>query len=326
MLRQKDRFEEIRTKIAAVAANASESDLRGVDQIITQAKVGDYQSEKLALTPPVAAVLFLKHNSHNRDWKGQWSLELLRRLESGQWKNNGDTLRFYKDGTVADAQNRLAMIALSGKIVDIIAVYGLNRDAILTIDNGKARYASDAAKLDGVEAAAEKERIVKLTSSYLVRMGNRDAELRSEAEVNEAIRANNGDLTTALSVAEDTCEGIVSPKLKRIEGATLTYLMTKYGKWPLATVKEKLALLQTGVSKDGEADPLFQAAKLIEKSRQATNRKEKLTTNRQLGIAVFAIQQVERGIKAISSAKLREVVKTAVPHPDYPAGNGDGNE
>ena len=317
-----EKFEDIRTKIAAIAAGASESDRREVDQIIKQAKTGDYQSEKATMTPGMAALLFLNHNPYNRDWKGSWSVELLRRIENSEWRANGDPVRFYKEGVLADAQNRLAAMALGGKVLDVIIVYGIERDAILTIDGGKPRYASDAAKLDGVESAAEKERIVKMAASYLVRSGKHHEQLHSEMEVSREMRTHNRDLDTAISLAEQTSEGIVTPKLKRLEAATVAFLMMR-GKWPVATIKEKLKVFQTGVSEEGSDDPFYVAAKLIDKSRQALNKRDKLSTTRQLGMVIYAMVQAEKGIKAISSSKFRDAVKTESPSFAYPVDNND---
>lgn len=317
-----EKFEDIRTKISAVAAEASESDRREVDQIITQAKVGDYQAEKATMTPGMAALLFLNHNPYNRDWKGAWSVELLRRIESSEWRANGDPVRFYKEGVLADAQNRLAAIALGGKVLDVIIVYGIEREAILTIDGGKPRYASDAAKLDGIESAAEKERIVKIASSYLVRAGKRNEQLHSEVEVSREMRTHNRDLDTAISIAESISEGIVAPRLKRLEAATVAFLLMR-GKWPIATIKEKLKVFQTGLSEEGSDDPFYVAGKLIEKSRQALNKRDKLTTARQLGMVIYAMVQAEKGIKAISSSRFRDAVKTESPSFAYPIGNDE---
>ncbi len=312
-----NKFDEVRTKIAAVAATASETDRREVEQIIAQAKVGDYQSEKIAATPGMAALLFIEHNPYNRDWKGTWSLELARRLEEAQWESNGDTIRFYRDGVLADGQNRLAAIALFGKVVEVIVVYGLNRKAILTVDGGKTRYASDEAKLAGIDNAKSKETIVKMASRYLVKAGNKNAELRSEVEVSREIAVNNRDLETAINLGLESGEKVAKPTLKPIPASTIAYLMMK-GKWPLATIKERLHVFQTGFSQEGGDDPFFIAAKLIERSQAATNRRDKLTTTKELGVVLYAMLQREKGIKAVSSAKFRDAVKNQVPGIDYP--------
>ena len=312
-----NRFDEIRTKIAAVAATASQTDRREVEQIVTQAKVGDYQSEKSAVTPGMAALLFIEHNPYNRDWKGAWSLELLRRMEEGQWEANGDTVRFYRDGVIADGQNRLGAIALFNKVVDVIIVYGLNRKAILTVDGGKTRYASDEAKLSGIDNATAKEKIIKMAASYQVKSGNKTAQNRSEVEVSREIAANNRDLETAINLGLESGDKVAKPALKPLPASTVAYLMIK-GKWPLATIREKLSLFQTGVSADGGDDPFFVAVKLIERSQAATNRRDKLSTTKELGIVLYAMLQRERGVKAVSTAKFRDAVKHQVPPVDYP--------
>lgn len=312
-----NKFDEVRTKIAAVAATASDTDKREVEKIIAQAKVGDYQSEKVAMTPGMAALLFIEHNPYNRDWKGTWSLELLRRMEEGQWEANGDTVRFYRDGVIADGQNRIAAIALFGKVVELIIVYGLNRKAILTVDGGKTRYASDEAKLSGIDNAKAKETIVKMAAAYQVKAGHKAAQIRSEVEVSREIAANNRDLETAINLGLDSGDRVAKPILKPIPAATVAYLLIK-GKWPLATIKERLQLFQSGVSQEGGDDPFFVAAKLIERSQAATKTHDKLTTTKELGVTIYAMLQREKGVRAVSSAKFRDAVKHQVPAIDYP--------
>jgi hypothetical protein len=309
--------DDIRNQIAAIAASALDNDRRQASQIIAQARVGDYESEKASMTPGTAAIIFIEHNPHNRDWKPPWSQELVRRMDLGQWEPNGDTIRFYQDGALADGQNRLAAIALSGKTIEVIIVYGLARKAIVTIDGGKPRYASDAAKLSGIDNAKRKEQIIKAAASYLVRSGHKDAQLRSEAEVAREISVNNPDLETAINLGIASKENIVTPTLKEFQAQTVAYLMLKGG-WPIVRIREKLAVFQSGVSAEGESSPFFVAAQFIERSRAATNKREKLTTTRELGVVMFAMVESEKGTRALGKQKFRDAVKKAVPEPEYP--------
>jgi hypothetical protein len=315
--RLEQRLEELRTKIAAIAAKATEAERRKVDQIISQARVGDYQAEKETLTPAIAAILFLEVNPHNRDWRPEWTEELVRRLNTGQWQNNGDTIRFYQDGAMADGQNRCAAIALSGQTVDVILVYGLKREAITTIDDGKPRYASDAAKLDGINNAKRKESIIKWTASYLVRAGQKDAQLRSETEIKAAIVANNVLLDSAIELGIESRENIVTPILKEPQAQLAAYLML-VGKWPVQLIREQLTLFQTGKSTEGENSPYFVAGQMIERSRISSSKRAKLSATKETGIVIFAMLEAQKGTKALGSQKFRDAVRKEVPRPDYP--------
>jgi len=65
---KQSRADDVRTKIAAVAANATATDRRIVADILTRAATGEYGSSTFDITPGVAALLFLEHNPHNRDF------------------------------------------------------------------------------------------------------------------------------------------------------------------------------------------------------------------------------------------------------------------
>jgi hypothetical protein len=156
-----------------------------------------------------------------------------------------------------------------------------------------------------------------MAASYLVKAGNKTAQIRSEVEVSREIAANNRDLETAINLGLESGDKVAKPALKPIPASTVAYLMIK-GKWPLATIKEKLGLFQTGVSAEGGDDPFFVAVKLIERSQAATNRRDKLTTTKELGIVLYAMLQREKGVRAVSTAKFRDAVKHQVPAVDYP--------
>jgi hypothetical protein len=79
---------ELQTRIVAVAATASDDDRRIVQKIYDEARKSDatrITGTPQMITPPMAVILFVSHNPHNRDWYPEWSLELARRMEDDQW-------------------------------------------------------------------------------------------------------------------------------------------------------------------------------------------------------------------------------------------------
>jgi hypothetical protein len=260
--------DELRERIAAVAAAASSEDRRKVLDLVAEAKKGIYHPLAYDITSGMAAILFTEFNSHNRDWTASWTLELQRRIQRGLWKQINASLGMYDNGLVEDGQHRLAAVALSGDFVwqRITVQFGIKQDAVSAQDSGHRRHASDHAKLDGIGNTRMKEAILKSATSYLLRRGDKEAAMPSEAELAAAIREHNAVLDTSIDVAKDAETNIVTPILKRTVGATVAYLMLTHD-WPEQRVREKLALFNTGQSSSGENEPFFIATDIITKAR-----------------------------------------------------------
>jgi hypothetical protein len=89
--------------------------------------------------------------------------------------------------------------------------------------------------------------------------------------------------------------------------------------WPVQRIREKLALFQSGHSTEGEKTPYFVAGDVIKTSRKKSDNRERLTTVKELGVAVYAMVAAERGVKALGASTLRGAIKKELPNPAYPA-------
>jgi len=312
------RTEEVRSRIAAVVTTATETDRRTVQEILTRASTGDYGSKTYDITPGVAALLFIEHNPHNRDWDPSWSLELARRQTTGLWKRNNEPPGFYKDGALADAQHRFAAVALSSITWTTVIVFGMDREAVMTIDAGRRRDAASALKMDGVQAAKLKQTIAKGAAAYLVKRGDNTAALKSELEIAQAINARHHVLETAINIAENSASNLVNAVLKPHVAATTAYLMlTASPPWTEQRVREKIALFQTGQAEGGENEPFFVAGRIIEAAheRPATN---KLNASKEVGLVVHAMRLSEQGVRAVRRNAMMATVRDDLPDPSYP--------
>jgi len=316
---KQSRADDVRTKIAAVAANATATDRRIVTDILTRAATGEYGSSTFDITPGVAALLFLEHNPHNRDFDPGWALELARRQRAGIWRKNNEPPGFYKDGALADAQHRLAATALSGVTWTTVIVFGMDRDAITTVDAGRRRDAASALKMDGVQEAKLKQQIIKATASYLLKRGDEQAALRSEVEIADAVHAHQGVLDLAINIAETSAQNLVNPVLRTPIAAAAAYLMlTATPPWPEQRVREKMALFQTGQSSAGESEPTFIAGQIIEKARTKTEAKDRLSTAKEIGLVLHALALSEQGVRASKTSTMKAAIKAELPRAGYP--------
>jgi len=309
--------EELTDQIKLVADRATDADRKLVGEMIERARAGKHDSEIRSVPPAACALLFLKHNPHNRDWSPAWSQELARRMKAGQWMWNNASFGFYVDGALSDGQNRAAGSALSDMTIETAIVYGADRASITTIDGGRARHAADAAKLDGIQNSRRKEQIVKLVAIYMTKCGDKEAALRSPTEICREIEGNNVRLEDAIEIGQRSKQGVVSPQLNETVAQTVAYLMLRGG-WPVDRIREKLAAFQAGVTQDDPDSVFFLAGKRITASHEGKGRKEKLTTTKEVGMVLFAMIETEKGAKVIQKRKLDDAVRKEMPNPAYP--------
>ena len=106
--------------------------------------------EKVFVTPDMAAE-WLQKNVKNRRITPSHLSSLVEILQRGEWKLNGDTIRFGKDGLLKDGQHRLSACVAAGVGFWTFVVYGLDGEAFDTIDtNSRPRRVSDVLDIHGM--------------------------------------------------------------------------------------------------------------------------------------------------------------------------------
>lgn len=110
-------------------------------------------SEVVGVTPGLASEL-LKSNHDNRGIRpikvGQFAAD----MRKGAWALNGEPIIVAKSGEINDGQHRLTAVIDANTVIPMLFVFGIDRDARLTVDQGSARSASDFLGMEGVEHAA----------------------------------------------------------------------------------------------------------------------------------------------------------------------------
>lgn len=309
--------EKLRAELQKVADTATESDLALVARLT--AVTHELSTEIVAMTPPAAAKIFLEHNHHNRDFVVQTAEEYSRRIRDGEWKQNNATIGLYEDGNVEDGQHRMGAIGLSNETVTVIVVRGIKKDAITTIDDGRARHAADAAKLEGITNAREKQLVIKGATAYEVKNGHKSAALKSESMIADAIRKNDAVLDRAIVIATQSAVGITSPQLKGQQAPVLAYLLLSHG-WPEDLVRKNLVHMQAGASSnDNDKEPRFQGMNYIAKVRLDRAKGEVVSGVKQMGVLIYSIVEAQKGTKAVQVATIKGIAKaTVMPNPDFP--------
>lgn len=102
--------------------------------------------ELMAVTPALAEE-WLGRNSHNRGLQNGWVEALAGVISRGEWRLNGDAIRFDVEGTLLDGQHRLWAVVESGIAVNSMVGFDLQTEAQETMDQGVRRKLSDVLKL-----------------------------------------------------------------------------------------------------------------------------------------------------------------------------------
>lgn len=100
------------------------------------------------ITPEVAEE-WLEVNTHNRDIRGAVVTEYAGAMKRGEWRLNGEAIKFDHEGNLLDGQHRLWAVLESGTTIESLVVRGLDPEVQETQDRGIKRSLSDALKLRG---------------------------------------------------------------------------------------------------------------------------------------------------------------------------------
>jgi hypothetical protein len=117
------------------------------------------------ITPEKAAT-WLAHNPANRNLAearfGAFAAAMLR----GEWRLNGESIKFDLDGDLLDGQHRLAAVVKSGVTIQSVVVRGVPRDDQKTIDIGAARIFADLLTLRGEAHTNQLAAAVRMVYAY----------------------------------------------------------------------------------------------------------------------------------------------------------------
>jgi len=119
--------------------------------------------EMIVITPDIA-LAYLGMNNGNRPLNELHVSNLAGAMTRGEWMFNGDSIRMTKSGKLIDGQHRLNAIIKCGLPQKIMVVTGLDDDAFLTIDCGRARGAQDSLAIQGYQATTT----LATTARYLL--------------------------------------------------------------------------------------------------------------------------------------------------------------
>lgn len=105
------------------------------------------------ITPELAKQYLAKNTNNYRTLSSAVVSAYATDMKTGNWKFNGDSIKFNKDGLLVDGQHRLAAIIKSGVSVTMMVITGIEND-VITFDIGKNRTAGQIAKAQNIPNGA----------------------------------------------------------------------------------------------------------------------------------------------------------------------------
>lgn len=110
---------------------------------------------------------YLAKRDDDRPLSRQHLFELISRQKRGEWKINGDSLKFDNTGKLRDGQHRLMMVIETEVPITAVVVRDLEPDAFLTMDTGKSRNLSDVLAIQKRPNAVAIAASLRFISTYL---------------------------------------------------------------------------------------------------------------------------------------------------------------
>ena len=106
------------------------------------------KTEIISLTPSLARE-FLEKNTKNRPLQEAHVQSYKGAILRGEWKINGDPIRFSKTGKMLDGQHRCHAVIRAGVSITVAICSGLDDDVFDTIDRGAVRTTADILGIKG---------------------------------------------------------------------------------------------------------------------------------------------------------------------------------
>jgi len=119
---------------------------------------------RITISPELAAEILTERNIQNRSLDKRQVSRYVNEMVNGRWRVHGNGIQFDKTGRLIDGQHRLQAIVESGLSQAFMVTFGVEPDAIVTIDEGRRRSNFDVASIAGIEVS----RLSLSTASYIL--------------------------------------------------------------------------------------------------------------------------------------------------------------
>lgn len=141
----------------------------------------------VTITPELADKWLTQNYPRNRKLRPTRVAYYAKQIRSGQWKLNGQAIIFDENNTIIDGQHRLYAVCESDTEIRSLVVWGVARDAFMTIDDTLPKGHQDTLCHEGV---ANSSSIAAIVNSVLM---HRRA-VAASGSFNSAVRPSKTDI------------------------------------------------------------------------------------------------------------------------------------
>ena len=153
---------------------------------------------KVKTITPSDAARILEKNKVNRALSLGRVQQYAYDIKNGLWQLNGEAIKFYEDGSLADGQHRLAAIIKANTPITTIVITGLP-NTITIQDRGRNRNITDSMQLEGMSKTLASNTVVGIAKlHYLIQQSKTNT---SDGMVKDFINKNEAILLKLLSSA-----------------------------------------------------------------------------------------------------------------------------
>lgn len=99
----------------------------------------EVHTERIFITAEMSRRWLRMNIENNRPVNNDRVNQYARDMKAGNWKENGDTIKFTEDGQLIDGQHRLNACMQAGVGFWSLVAYGVKKDAFVTIDRNQSR-------------------------------------------------------------------------------------------------------------------------------------------------------------------------------------------
>lgn len=117
--------------------------------------MGEKITAKVETITPEIAKTMLGENVNNRRISRDNVNLFAREIRNGEWRFNGEAIKFGKDGRLLDGQHRLLAVIAADKPLTTLVIRGLEDETQQTMDSGKTRTLGDVLTLRGEKKSTQ---------------------------------------------------------------------------------------------------------------------------------------------------------------------------
>lgn len=130
--------------------------------------MNNLRTATIYVSPATAERWLAKNTANYRALSADKVSMYARDMKNGEWKNNGETIKFYEDGTLFDGQHRLAGVVKAGVPVLMTVVWGISKD-VKICDSGMNRTQLQMLKASTVDKRIYNTQIVAMVNRIVTK-------------------------------------------------------------------------------------------------------------------------------------------------------------